>query len=166
VTSVSSSDQRTDATCEQISSTPLVTCPQSADKEGIQGKPGIPNSRSPGTVTSKDPLAGGTSPVMTSRGGLELGPPKAPTLAISLEDKGVGASGWVTERQKFRTPKVCFIFRKTIEVRGQAPRVAVHKEVPHLHTHTWRTTTDSPWYGPSWEEAWILQGRKRVSWPR
>jgi hypothetical protein len=91
VTSVSSSDQRTDATCEQISSTPLVTCPQSADKEGIQGKPGIPNSRSPGTVTSKDPLVGGTSPVMTSRGGLELGPRKPPHLLSHLKTRASGA---------------------------------------------------------------------------
>jgi hypothetical protein len=44
--------------------------------------------------------------------------------------------------------------------------VASHKEVPHLHTHTGRTAVGSPWYGPSWEEAWIPQGRKRASWPR
>jgi hypothetical protein len=61
---------------------------------------------------------------------------------------------------------VCFLFRKTFEVRGQAPRVAVHKKVPHLHTHTGWTAVSNPWYGPSWEEAWIPQGRKRPSWLR
>jgi hypothetical protein len=70
VTSVSSSDRHVNATCEQASSVPLITGPQSVDKEGIQGKPGIPNSRSPETMTSKDPGAGGTSPATTSRGEL------------------------------------------------------------------------------------------------
>jgi hypothetical protein len=65
-TSVSSRDRRVDVTYEQASSVPLVTCPQSAKKEGVRGKPGIPNSRSPETVTSKDPGAGRTSPTMTS----------------------------------------------------------------------------------------------------
>jgi hypothetical protein len=86
VTSVSSSDWHVDTTCEQASSAPLVTCPQSADKESIQGKPGIPNSRSPGTVTSKDPGVGKTSPVTTSQGGLESGPLEASTRVVSHED--------------------------------------------------------------------------------
>jgi hypothetical protein len=99
-TSVSNNDQRANATYEQASSAPLITCPQSVDKEGIRGKPGIPNPRSPRTMTSKDQGASGRSPVMTSRGGLESGPPpppEAPTRAISLEDKGVRGSGRVTE---------------------------------------------------------------------
>jgi hypothetical protein len=112
VTSVSSSDRRVDATCKQASSAPHVTCPLSADKEGVRGKPGIPNSRSPRTIASKGPGVGGTSPAMTSRGELESGRPEAPTRAVSLEDKGVGGSGRVMEWRKFRTPKVCFLFRK------------------------------------------------------
>jgi hypothetical protein len=103
---------------------------------------------------SKDSGAGVQT---TSRGGLELGP---------HEDKGVRGSGWVVERRKFRTPKVCFLFRKIVEVHGQAPRVAGYKEVPYLHMHTGPMAAGSPWYGPSWEEAWITQGRKRASWPR
>jgi hypothetical protein len=91
---------------------PLITCPKSADKEGVRGKPGIPNSGSPGTMTSIDLGPGETSPMMTSQGELELGPHKAPTSAVSLEDKGIGGSGRVAERQKFRTPKVCFLFKK------------------------------------------------------
>jgi hypothetical protein len=76
---------------------PLVTCPQSADKEGVRGKPDIPNSRSPGTVMSKDPGAGGTSPAMTSQGELESGPPEALSHAVSLEDKSVEGSNRVME---------------------------------------------------------------------
>jgi hypothetical protein len=36
---------------------------------------------------------------MTSRSGLELGPPEVLTCALSLEDKGIGGSGRVTEIQ-------------------------------------------------------------------
>jgi hypothetical protein len=165
VTSVSSSDQCAEATCEQASSVPLITCPQSADKEGVRGKPSIPNSRSPGTVTSIDPGVGGTSAMMTSQGGLELGPPKASTYVASLKDKGVEGSGQVTERQKIRTPKVCFLFKKTVEVHGLAPRVVGYKEVPHLHMHIGPIAAGSPWYELSGEDAWIPQGRKRASWP-
>jgi hypothetical protein len=40
-------------------------------------------------MTSKDPAAGGTSPVMTSQGELELGPCEAPTRVVALEDNDV-----------------------------------------------------------------------------
>jgi hypothetical protein len=100
------------------------------------------------------------------RTGVGTPAPQNPTRAISLEDKGVGGSGWVTERRNFRIPKVRFLFRKTIEVCGQAPRVAGHEEFPHLHTHTGWMAAGSPWFEPSWEEAWIPHGRKRASWPR
>jgi hypothetical protein len=93
VTYVSSSDRCEDTTCEQASSAPLVACPLSVDKEGIRGKPSISNSRSPRTVTSKNPGASGTSPVMTSWGGLESGPPEAHTRAVSLEGKGIAGCG-------------------------------------------------------------------------
>jgi hypothetical protein len=45
---------------------PLITYPQSVDKDDFRGKPDIPNSLSPGTVMSKDPRAGEMSPTMTS----------------------------------------------------------------------------------------------------
>jgi hypothetical protein len=61
---------------------------------------------------SQYPRVGETLPAMTSRGRQESVPPKAPTRAVSLEDKGIRGSRWVTERQKFRTPKVCFLLRK------------------------------------------------------
>jgi hypothetical protein len=67
------------------------------DKEGIQGKPDIPNSQSPETMMSKDPGAGRMPPAMTSLGGLESGPPEAATRAILLEDKGVRGAGRVIE---------------------------------------------------------------------
>jgi hypothetical protein len=54
------------------------------------------------------------------------------TRDISLEDKGVGGSGPVTERQKFRTTKVCFLFRKP-------SRFVVRH-------HEWQATKKSPIY--------------------
>jgi hypothetical protein len=42
-------------------------------------------------------------------GGSELGPLEASACVVSLEDEGVGGSSWVTEWQKLKAPKVCFL---------------------------------------------------------
>jgi hypothetical protein len=145
---------------------PLITCPKLADKEGVRGKPGIPNSGSPGTMTSIDLGPGETSPMMTSQGELELGPHKAPPVQSRLRTRASGALAGSQSGENLELPK-CVSYSKKIamKVRGQAPRVAGLNEV-HLHTNTRWTVAGSPWYGPSWEEAQIPQGKKRASWPR
>jgi hypothetical protein len=65
---------------------------------GGRGNPDSPNSSFLKTTTSEDPRAGGMSLMVAFRGGSELGPLEASARVGSLEDKGVGGSGWAAER--------------------------------------------------------------------
>jgi hypothetical protein len=113
---------------------PLVTCPLSVDKEGVCWKPDIPNSRSLGTMMSKDPGVGRTSPAMTSQGGLVLGPPppKTPPVLFRLKTRALVALDGSRSDETSEFPKCVSYSEKSLRF------VVRHQE--------WQATKKSPIY--------------------